>query len=113
MSGFNELKLLVNDVTYSGQQSKYNKYEVYNTLLQMNQSIREECINNINEEYGFELVDKYDFARYEISINNSKEVVDMPTLFTPTFTINETDYYRDQMKELQKGYMKLLTSQAN
>lgn len=113
MTGFIELKLLVNDDVYSTHQTKYNKYEVYNTLLQMNPNIREECINNINAEYGYELVDKYDFARYEISINNSSEEVEMPTLFTPTFTKNETDYYKEQMKELQKGYMKLLANQAN
>jgi len=113
MTGYTELKLLVNDVAYNYQQTKYNKYEVYNTLLQMNPDVREECIININEEYGYELVDKYDLARYEISINNSSEVIDMPTLFTPTFTKDETDYYRDQMKELQKGYMKLLSNQSN
>lgn len=110
---FNELKLLVNDTIHNQEPLKYNKYEVYNTLLQMNQEVREECINNINEEYGFELVDRYDLARYEISINNTQEVLEMPTIFTPIFTKDETDYYKNQMKELQKGYMKLLANQAN
>ncbi|MGE7840729.1 hypothetical protein ACQKNX_08050 [Lysinibacillus sp. NPDC093712] len=106
----NQLKLVVNNSTEYGTGVNYNKYEVYNTLLQMSNEVREECINNINTEYGFELVDKYDFARYEISVNNSDDEIEVPPLFAPTFTKEETDYYKDQMKELQKGYMKLLAN---
>jgi len=106
-----QLKLVVNNAVGYNAEIQYNKYEVYNTLLQMNESVREECINNINAEYGFELVDKYDLARYEISVNNSNEELEMHTLFTPTFTKDETDHYKEQMKELQKGYMKLLANQ--
>lgn len=107
----NQLKLFVNNTVGYNTETKYNKYEVYNTLLQMHESVREECINNINNEYGFELVDKYDLARYEISVNNSDVELEIPNLFTPSFTKDETDYYKDQMKELQKGYMKLLANQ--
>ncbi len=107
----NQLKLVANNSVGYNSEVSYNKYEVYNTLLHMNEEVREECINNINEEYGFELVDKYDLARYEISINNSEEELELPTLFAPSFTKDETDYYKDQMKELQKGYMKLLANQ--
>jgi len=107
----NQLKLVANNSVGYNPETSYNKYEVYNTLLNMNEELREECINNINEEYGFELVDKYDLARYEISVNNSEVELELPTLFTPSFTKDETDYYKDQMKELQKGYMKLLANQ--
>ncbi len=107
----NQLKLVVNNTVGYNTETKYNKYEVYNTLLQMHESVREECINNINNEYGFELVDKYDLARYEISVNNSNVELEAPNLFAPNFTKDETDYYKDQMKELQKGYMKLLANQ--
>ena len=107
----NQLKLVVNNTVGYNAETKYNKYEVYNTLLQMDESVREECINNINKEYGFELVDKYDLARYEISVNNSNVELEVPNLFAPSFSKVETDYYKDQMKELQKGYMKLLANQ--
>lgn len=107
----NQLKLVANNSVGYNQEISYNKYEVYNTLLHMNEELREECINNINEEYGFELVDKYDLARYEISVNNSDEELELPTLFAPSFTKEETDFYKDQMKELQKSYMKLLANQ--
>lgn len=107
----NQLKLVVNNAVGYNSEISYNKNEVYNTLLQMDVEVREECINNINEEYGFELVDKYDLARYEISVNNSDVELEMSTLFTPNFTKDETDFYKDQMKELQKGYMKLLANQ--
>ncbi|MCL1700811.1 hypothetical protein [Lysinibacillus sp. Bpr_S20] len=107
----NQLKLVANNSVGYNPEISYNKYEVYNTLLHMDGEVREECINNINEEYGFELVDKYDLARYEISVNNSDVELELPNLFTPNFTKDETDYYKDQMKELQKGYMKLLANQ--
>ncbi|MCL1696296.1 hypothetical protein [Lysinibacillus sp. BPa_S21] len=107
----NQLKLVANNSVGYNREISYNKYEVYNTLLHMDGEVREECINNINEEYGFELVDKYDLARYEISVNNSDVELELPNLFTPSFTQDETDYYKDQMKELQKGYMKLLANQ--
>lgn len=106
----NQLKLVVNNATDYNTGVSYNKYEVYNALLQMSTEVREECINNINKEYGFELVDKYDFARYEISVNNSDEEIEVPALFAPSFTKEEVDFYKDQMKELQKGYMKLLAN---
>lgn len=105
-----QLKLVVNNTANYTTGVSYNKYEVYNALLQMSNEVREECINNINKEYGFELVDKYDFARYEISVNNSDVEVEVPALFTPNFTKEEVDYYKEQMKELQKGYMKLLAN---
>ncbi len=104
----NQLKLVVNNVTEYKIGASYNKYEVYNALLNMSSEVREECINNINNEYGFDLVDKYDFARYEISINNSDVEIEAPALFTPSYTKEEVDCYKEQMKELQKGYMKLL-----
>lgn len=107
----NQLKLVVNNSVGYNSEISYNKYEVYNTLLHMDEEVREECINNINEEYGFELVDKYDLARYEISVNNSDVELETPTLFTPSFTKDENDYYKEQMKDLQKGYMKLLANQ--
>lgn len=106
----NQLKLVVNNAADCNIGVSYNKYEVYNALLQMSTEAREECINNINKEYGFELVDKYDFARYEISVNNSDMEIEVPALFTPSYTKEEVDYYKDQMKELQKGYMKLLAN---
>lgn len=105
-----QLKLVVNNAADYTTGVSYNKYEVYNALLQMSNEVREECINNINKEYGFELVDKYDFARYEISVNNSDMEVEAPVLFTPSYSKEEVDYYKDQMKELQKGYMKLLAN---
>ncbi|MDC6267330.1 hypothetical protein [Lysinibacillus fusiformis] len=106
----NQLKLVVNNAADYNSGVSYNKYEVYNSLLQMSNEVRDECINNINKEYGFELVDKYDFARYEISVNNSDMEVKAPVLFTPSYSKEEVDYYKDQMKELQKGYMKLLAN---
>ena len=107
----NQLKLVANNSVGYNPEISYNKYEVYNTLLHLDGEVREECINNINEEYGFELVDEYDLARYEISVNNSEVELELPNLFTPSFTKDETDFYKDQMKELQKGYMKLLANQ--
>lgn len=105
-----QLKLVVNNAADYNSGVNYNKYEVYNSLLHMSDEVREECINNINKEYGFELVDKYDFARYAISVNNSDVEMEVPEIFTPKYTNDEMDYYKDQMKELQKGYMKLLAN---
>lgn len=102
-----DLKLIKNTNEYQHNKA-YQDTNVYEFLLNLGDELANNYIENINAELGYEYIDKYDFARYKLILENTKQQTN-----ENAYKQQMSKFYEDKYKELQKGYMKMLSTFQN
>ena len=87
-----------------------SKSYIYNNLLGLSQESQIKCINEVNELLGYVYLTIYELKRHELLTNNSKIATKEVIVQQKNVTKVTNEFYQQQYRDLQKGYMQMLAT---
>ena len=86
------------------------KSNYYSQLLMLPEGIREDLMKNINDQYGYDYLNEFELKRYMLLTLNKKDTPDNTDNDSVTLASHQ---HSNIAKDMQRGYMQLLTNQCS
>lgn len=88
-------------------------YDFYDLMMDLSYVDCKKMMSNINEKLGYELLSVHEMARYELKLANTTEKHELlaERIAIQKAKEEEAEYVVKVAREMQKGYMSLMSNQ--